>query len=101
MYIDFEDYRPETPRVEGAISGSTAVLISWALHALFVLLLLFGPKYLPHSGTAVPVNLNAAQNLEESPRFVFMQPRVDIPKPQPKPNVEMSDQDRVRSSIER
>ena len=30
-----------------------------------------------------------------------MQPRVDISKPQPKPNVDASDQDRVASSIER
>jgi TonB family protein len=101
MYIDFEDYRPETPRVEGAISGGTAVLISWALHVSFALLLLFGPKYLPHSRAAVPLDPAAERNLEESPRFVFMQPRVDIPKPQPKPNVEASDQDRVKSTLER
>ncbi len=100
MYIDFEDYRPETPRVEGAISGGTAVLISWALHGLFALLILFGPKYLPHSRAVVPADLEA-RNLAETPRFVFMQPRVDIPKPQPKLNVDASDQDRVKSTIER
>jgi TonB family protein len=101
MYIDFEDYRPETPRVEGALSGGTAVLISWSLHVIFALLLIFGPKYLPHARVAVPVDASDARNLEESPRFVFMQPRVDISKPQPKPNVEMSDQDRLRATLER
>ena len=37
MYIDFEDYRPETPRVEGALSGGTVVLISWTLRPVRVL----------------------------------------------------------------
>ena len=100
MYIDFEDYRPETPRVEGALSGGTVVLISWTLHVLFVLFLIFGPKYLPQSHP-VAIMAQASQAAEESPRFVFMQPRVDISKPQPKPNVELSDQDRLASSIQR
>jgi TonB family protein len=43
----------------------------------------------------------AEQTPMESPRFVFMQPRVDISKPQPKPNVDASDQDRVASSAVR
>ena len=94
MYIDFEDYRPETPRVEGALSGGTVVLISWTLHVLFVLFLMFGPKYLPQSHP-VALPLQASQAAEDAPRFVFMQPRVDISKPQPKPNVELSDQDRL------
>jgi TonB family protein len=100
MYIDFEDYHPDTPRVEGALSGGTVVLISWTLHVLFVLFLIFGPKYLPQSHP-VPLVPQAARNAEESPRFVFVQPRVDISKPQPKPNVDLSDQDRVASSVER
>jgi TonB family protein len=32
---------------------------------------------------------------------VFLQPRIDIPKPQPRADVDASDQDRVMSSIER
>jgi TonB family protein len=99
MYIDFEDYRPETPRVEGALSGGTAILISWAVHILFALFLLFGPKYLPHNAQVVQLAPRALQ--EEQPRFVFMEPKVDISKAQPKPNVDLSDQDRLKSSAER
>ena len=53
----------------------------------------------------VPQPVRAARPLNQppsqSPRFVFMQPRIDMPKPQPRPDVEASDQDRVMSSIER
>jgi TonB family protein len=99
MYIDFEDYRPETPHIEDSLSWSTVVLIAWTVHVLFVLFLIFGPRYLPqrHAVALVP----QSQQPEQSPTFVFMQPRVDISKPQPKPNVDMSDQDRVMSSAER
>jgi TonB family protein len=105
MYIDFEDYRPETPRVEGALSGSTAVLITITFHVLFVLAVIFLPS-LPFMQALVakPTEVQVApaqQQAEQNPRFVFMQPRVDRPKPQPKQNVDMSDQDRVKSSAER
>src|SRR5580765_3928057 len=98
MYLDFEDYRPDTPRVEGALSGGTFVLVSWTFHVLFVLFLIFGPRYLP-SGQRVAVVPN--QNFEEAPRFVFVEPRADISKPQLRKDVESSDQDRLASSIER
>jgi TonB family protein len=106
MYIDFEDYRPETPRVEPALSGGTAVLITITVHVLFILACIFVPT-LPfmQALVATPTEVRVAppqeQRPEQNPRFVFMQPRVDISKPQPKPNVDMSDQDRVASSIER
>ncbi len=41
------------------------------------------------------------QSPEQNPRFVFVQPKLDISKPQPKPNVDRSDQDRVKSTIEK
>jgi TonB family protein len=98
MYIDFEDLRPETPRVERALSVREGVLISIIVH----LLIFIGILFLPDLPRAQPVPVSALnQPPRESPRFVFMQPRIDIPKPQPKPNVEASDQDRVKSALER
>ena len=102
MYIDFEDYRPETPRVEPALSGSTAVLITIAVHVLFILAVIFLPSLPIMQPSANPTEIRMApQEREQNPRFVFMQPRVDISKPQPKPNVDASDQDRVASTLER
>jgi TonB family protein len=98
MYIDFEDSRPDTPRVEGALSVREGVLISIIVHLLLLIAVLLVPDLLPQSVRPTPV---AAVNNEprENPRFVFMQPRADISKPQPRPDVEASDQDRRLSTI--
>lgn len=98
MYIDFEDLRPDTPRVEGALSVREGVLISIIVHLLLLIAILLLPDFLPKPVRPTPV---AALNREprENPRFVFMQPRVDIPTPQPRPDVEASDQDRRLSTI--
>ena len=105
MYIDFEDYRPDTPRVEPALSGGTAVLITIAFHVLFILAVIYLPRVAFLQALVTPateMEVQPRQRLaEQSPRFVFVQPRVDIPKPQPKPNVDLSDQDRVKSSAEK
>ncbi len=99
MYIDFEEHRPDTPRVERALSAREGVLISIIFHLLLFIAILFMPD-LPAAQTPVrSAELN--QPPRESPRFVFMQPRIDMPKPQPRPDVDSSDQDRVKSSIER
>ena len=100
MYIDFEDSRPETPRVEGALSVREGVLISIIVHLLIFIALLTVPDFLPERVRPV-ATVPAMEVARDTPRFVFVQPRVDMPKPQPKPNVDLSDQDRVMSSIER
>lgn len=98
MYIDFEDSRPDTPRVEGALSVREGVLISIIVHLLLLIAIILLPDLLPESVRPTPV---AAVNREPSqtPRFVFMQPPVDISKPQPRRDVEASDQDRRMSTI--
>jgi TonB family protein len=100
MYIDFEDYRPEAPRVERAISVREGVLISIIVHLLAFIVVIFLPPSQPGDRTN-PLAQRLAQQTEESPRFVFMDPKVDLSKLQPKQNVEASDQDRVASSVER
>jgi len=99
MYIDFEDRRPETPRVERALSAREGVLISIIVHLLLFIGLIFLPDSPPSESSRAAVPLN--QSPQQSPRFVFMAPRVDVPKPQPRVDVDASDQDRVLSSIER
>ena len=98
MYIDFEDYRPETPRVEGALSLREGILVSIIVHLLLFIAVMFMPD-LPSSTADNVVAAQMARPDQPSPTFVFMEPRVDISRPQPKPNVDASDQDRVASSI--
>jgi TonB family protein len=98
MYIDFEDSRPDTPRVEGALSVREGVLISIIVHLLVLIAILTLPDLLPE--TVRPAPVAAVQRApSQSPRFVFMQPPVDISKPQPRTDVEASDQDRRLSTV--
>jgi TonB family protein len=99
MYIDFEDSHPDTPRVEPALSVREGVLISIIVHLLLLIAVLLVPDLLPESVRPTPVATAINQEPRENPRFVFMQPRVDIAKPQPRPDVEASDQDRRLSTI--
>jgi TonB family protein len=98
MYIDFEDLRPDTPRVEGALSVREGVLISIIVHLLALIAVILVPDLLPQSVRPEPVAA-VSQPPRQSPRFVFMQPQVDIPKPQPRQDVEASDQDRRLATI--
>ena len=98
MYIDFEDLRPDTPRVEGALSVREGVLISIIVHLLVLIAILLLPDLMPEALRPTPVT-PVAREQRQSPRFVFMQPPVDISKPQPRRDVEASDQDRRLSTI--
>jgi hypothetical protein len=43
MYFDFEDYRPDTPRIDAPISKRESALLSIVFHGLFFLLVLLLP----------------------------------------------------------
>src|SRR5437762_664033 len=95
MYFDFEDYRPDISPVGRAISWREGVLLSIIFHLAVVIVLLVAPKWLPESwrqAQVVPVQQRAPQ---ESPRFVFVQPRNDLTAPKPPDRAEASDKDRV------
>jgi TonB family protein len=100
MYIDFEDYRPEAPRVEGALSVREGVLVSIIVHLLLFIVIMFLPDLPGRPADAMRAQ-QTPQADQQSTRFVFMDPKVDVSKKQPKTNVESSDQDRVASSVTR
>src|SRR5262245_52403700 len=73
MYLDFEDHRPDTPRVASVISRREGVLLSLVGHGLFLLLLIFGPPELFKTTPA-----EAVQTPPKEPiRFVQMMPTID------------------------
>jgi TonB family protein len=73
MYLDFEDYRPETPRVPSPISVREGVLISIIVHLALVLAYVLLPKDLFRSAeNVVPV-----ERSQEPLRFVEVVPLKD------------------------
>jgi TonB family protein len=102
MYFDFEDDRPDISPVGQAISWREGVLISIIVHLLMVIVLLSFPRLFPYDAEAARARALAAQvePPRESTRFVFVQPRVDMPAP-PSPRAEPSDMDRQARTQER
>jgi len=97
MYIDFEDYRPETPRVPPVISVREGVLLSIIAHLVFVIAIILMPNDWLDREAVVPVQPVGER---EPVRFVHMVPPVERQAP-PRPNVEHSDLDRRATTPER
>src|SRR5579883_3186514 len=100
MYFDFEDYRPDIEPIGHVISWRDEIFASIGLHVLAVALLIYAPRLLPSSKAPAqtPFVLDMSQ---DRPRFVFVQPRLDIESPKPPPRAEESDKNRMARSIER
>ena len=108
MYFDFEDHRPDTPTIGRTMSFREIVLITVNLHLLFLVAILLGPK-LPFVQAIIErQQAEQAEELrkqqerqKESPRFVFMAPRVETPVTKPPRRPELSDIDRRARTMER
>jgi len=105
MYFDFEDHRPDITPVGSAISWREGILLSIIIHLLGVIAIITAPDWLvlvtPDPTEEELVQAQRRQRPEESPRFVFVQPRIDTPAPAPPPRAELSDQDRRAQQVER
>src|SRR6185295_5214297 len=102
MYFDFDDYRPDTPRVTTAISWREGVLLSIIFHLLMVIVLILSPKLFSVSDAAKARALALAQQLREQDhaQFVFVQPRLDTEAPKPPDRGVSSDKDRIARAPE-
>jgi TonB family protein len=104
MYFDFEDYRPDISPVGSVISWREGVLLSIIAHLVMVILLLLAPRLFPFDANAARARalaLAEQQKPEETPRFVFVQPRMDLQAPKAPPRAENSDKDRIARSPKR
>jgi TonB family protein len=98
IHFDFEDRYQDEAAVGRAISGSSQFLSALGVHAAIILLLLFGGRLAGFFGPT-PEEIEQARLAEleearERQRFVFVQPRVDMPARTPPPRPELSDLDR-------
>src|SRR4026207_1399993 len=102
MYLDFDDYRPDIPPIGRAISWREGILISIIVHLVGVIFLLLIPRLFPYDPNAARQQAVALPDTsQESPRFVFVQPRVDRTAPKPRIQADPSDKDRVARPPER
>ena len=107
MYFDFWDNRPDTPRLGSPMTAREKGLMTLVVHLLAVILILVWPE-LPFVKEAEArrqqqleaQRLQQLQQQRENPRFVFMQPKVEM-RATPPPRAEMSDLDRRAASIQR
>ena len=105
MYFDFEDYRPDTPRLDSAISKREGALLSIVFHAVAILALIFVlPRLDRLTQGARLAALQRAEQLalvqqqqvqEPRRRFVFVQPRIDREAPRAPERSEDSDKNRI------
>ena len=92
IHFDFENRYQDEKTVGRAISAREAVVLSIVVHALLVAFFQYGPdlNFLKPNEEEVEARkqeLLRQQQLErENQRFVFVQPQIDKPAPQPKPN---------------
>ena len=89
MYLDFDDHRPDVPRVSRAWSGRAGAGLSLAFHAGLVLMILFAPSWV-----AGPVNaVVPVVPSQDAIRFVSIVPRIEKSAIPPRP-ADHSDRDR-------
>ena len=99
IHFDFEDRYQDENVVGTAITRRDGVFVSMLVHGLLAAALIIGPQ--------LPIFQPSAEELERRQeelerqreaaqrRFVFVQPQVDMPAPQPRERFELSDENRL------
>lgn len=113
MLIDLDDHRPEPPSIDTAMSRREGVILSMFLHGLFLAALLLAPE-LPfvkrwqeeaeqarQEALRETLEVQQQQQAQDRPRFVFVQPRLDMTQDRPSENAPMADLDRGARSPQR
>jgi TonB family protein len=108
MYFDFEDGHPDLERVPSALTSREGVLLSIIAHLMVVILILVLPQ-LPFFKARAAAAKAAAQAARQAmlerqrdqQRFVFVQPRVEMPPSKPAPTAPLADRDRSTLTRER
>ncbi len=101
MYFDFDGRYEDHQPIGGSIRRWDGVLLSVGVHVLVFLAFMFAPAlpiFAPN-----PAKAEAVQPVEpprDRPRFVFVQPRLDMESPKPPDRPEASDKNRTARSME-
>lgn len=101
MYFDFDDRYRDIEPVGSAINRRDGVAVSIFVHAALFIALLFLPDLLPQRPQDQAVPPPEQQQPEDAPRFVFVQPKMDLPPTRQPERAEMSDVDRSARTPDR
>jgi len=108
MYFNFDDSRPDTPRLDRSLTPLEQLLLTLLMYACLVILMLVWP----HLSFVKAMQARQQQALEERLRkeqddlrsraeFVFVAPKVEIETKVPPKLAELSDRDRRIQAMER
>ncbi|MEW6319963.1 MAG: TonB family protein [Acidobacteriota bacterium] len=101
-YFDFDDRYADIEPVGRAINRRDAVALAVVMHALVLAAILYLPEIPLFQQVVEELRAEpATPEPRDEPRFVFMNPRVDIPAERPPERAELSDIDREARSVER
>ena len=98
IHFDIDERYQDDQTVGSAMSRREGVLVSVAVHGFALVAATFLPQFaflqqlFPEPQPIVAQVVREV--VEEEPRFVFVQPRIDTPAPEPPPVAELSDLDR-------
>lgn len=100
MYFDFEDRYQDVDLVGSAINRRDGVLLSICFHVALIAIALLAPRLGWIGDEPASAAEMRPEPKRETPQFVFVQPRVDLEKLNPKAP-DASDKDRVSRAPER
>jgi TonB family protein len=107
IHFDFDDRYQDELVVGTAISRREALAWAIVVHLALVLVLRYAPTLSIFQPTAEELDQQRLEELarrerqRESPRFVFVEPRLDVPAPRPPERADLSDLDRRSQTRER
>src|SRR5689334_19832037 len=107
MYFNFEDYHPDTPRLPRSLTRLEVGLLTLVFYLSVVIMLLVWPHlefvkaWEAQRQQELVKIAEEQQRQRQAPRFVFVQPRVDLQTPVPRPRADLSDLDRKAQTVER
>ncbi len=102
MYFEIDETHPDISPVGSVMSWREGVLLSIIVHLLFVIAAIRAPQWFavdPEIARQQEEKLEQArQEARQNPRFVFVQPRIDMKAARPPERAELSDVDRQAKS---
>jgi TonB family protein len=108
MYFDFEDYRPDIPKLDRSLTQLEIVLLTIVVHLLVIISMLAWPNlafvkamYARQEQQIQEQREKEQQALRDRAQFVFVAPKVEVRTQVPPKLAELSDQNRRAQTMEK